>query len=196
MSRLLLIILTGLLGGVVIHILVVLAFPAVGGRDLWEAAAAFGPEERFSIIPPPAPGDATIAFLDPNMAHAMCRFDLSSAPHRIVAALPGLWSVAIFNRRGQNLYSITGEQADIEFLDLLIAQPEQLTPLRRNPPPILEEALVIDLDVDRVIVVIRNFVADPTQWDQVAAQLAFANCGPELSLTADPTPAFRPGPVE
>ena len=197
MKRTAFLILAGLIGGVVIHIVAVLAFPAYGGRSLWNAVEAYGPERTFAVIPRPAPGEETIAYLDPNMAHAICRFDLSRGPNRIVAALSGFWAVGIFDARGQNLFSLTSGGADREILDLLIARPQELTPLRRDPPPILEEAVVVDLAVDRAVMVIRAFVPDPTQWDQVAAMLATADCAAAFDLNPEPPPAeIVPGALE
>ncbi|MHA1559457.1 MAG: DUF1254 domain-containing protein [Alphaproteobacteria bacterium] len=195
MRRTALLIVAGLLGGVVIHIATVLAFPSFGGRDLWKAVDPLGPEGVFAIIPKPSPGSESIAYLDPNMAHGICRFDLSVGPRRIVASLEGFWSVGIFNDRGQNLYSLTSGGADREILDLLIARPEALTPLRRDPPAILEEAVVVDLGIDRGIAVIRGFVPDPTMWDQISAQLAAADCAAAFDLTVEPETVLRLGPA-
>jgi uncharacterized membrane protein len=196
MSRGALLVVAGLLGGIVIHITSVLTFPSLGGRNLWQAVETLGPEGVFAITPKPSPGSESIAYLDPNMAHGICRFDLSVGPRRIVASLESFWSVGIFNDRGQNLYSLTSGGADREILDLLIARPEALTPLRRDPPAILEEAVVVDLEIDRGIVVIRGFASDPTMWDQISAQLAAADCTAAFDLTVTPETDLRAGPVD
>ena len=114
MRRTALLVAAGVLGGVVVHIGTVLTFPSFGGRDLWKAVEPLGPEDVFAVIPRPAPGNESIAYLDPNMVHGICRFDLSVGPRRIVASLEGFWSVGVFNERGQNLYSLTSGGADRE----------------------------------------------------------------------------------
>ncbi len=196
MRRTALLILTGLLGGVIIHIVAVLAFPSVGGRSLWDEVATLGPEGNFTVIPRPSPGTESIAYLDPNMVHAICRFDLRTGPARIVASLRGFWTVGVFDDRGQNLYSLTSGATERELLDLLIARPQELTPLRRDPPPIMEEAVVVDLPVDRAIVVIRAFAPDADVWTSVAADLLGADCLASFNLSPQGPVGLQPGPVE
>ena len=191
-----LLVLTGLLGGVVIHIVAVLAFPSVGGRSLWDAVEPLGPEGVFTVIPRPSPGAESIAYLDPNMAHAICRFDLTTGPARIVASLTGFWTVGVFDARGQNLYSLTSGATEREILDLLIARPQELTPLRRDPPLVMEEAVVVDLAVDQAIVVIRAFAPDPALWELAAASLMMADCATAFDLSGPAPQGFQPGPVE
>lgn len=196
MRRTGLLVLTGLLGGVIIHIVAILAFPSVGGRSLWDEVEALGPEATFTVIPRPSPGLESIAFLDPNMVHAICRFDLRLGPARIVASLSGFWTVGVFDDRGQNLYSLTSGATEREVLDLLVARPQELTPLRRDPPPIMEEAVVVDLPVDRAIVVIRAFAPDADVWDNVAADLIAADCLASFNLSPQGPVGLRPGLAE
>ena len=196
MRRTTLLVFTGLLGGVFIHIVTVLAFPSVGGRLLWNVIEPLGPEGSFAVIQRPSPGTESITHLDPNMVHAICRFDLSKGPTRIVAALTGFWTVGIFDERGRNLYSLTSGATESELLDLLIARPQELTPLRRDPPLILEEALVVDLAVDRAIVVVRAFASDTALWDAMALSLAGADCQTGLNLAGPQLNEAQRGPVE
>ncbi len=187
----------GLLGGVVVHVAGVLAFPAFGGRDLWNDVAGYGPEAVFNVVPAPVPGAQAIAYLDPEMAHAVCRVDLAAGPHRIVANLDAaFWSVGILDQGGRNLYSLNSEAAGNEALDLLLILPSDLTPLRRNPPAVLEQSVVVDLPINEAIIVIRAFVPDPTLRPAIEAQLAAANCSAPFDLTPEPEPAPPSVPAE
>jgi uncharacterized membrane protein len=198
MRRAALILIAGLLGGAVIHVAGILAFPVFGGRDMWNDMERYGPEEVFNIIPQPVPGEESIAYLDPDMVHAVCRTRLSAGPHRVVASLnASFWSVGILDRRGHNLYSLNSETAGRDGLDLLLILPSDLTPLRRNPPPILEQSVVIDLAIDEAIVVIRAFAPDPSSRESIAADLAAADCNAPVDLSPEestpvPVPASVP----
>jgi len=56
--------------------------------------------------------------------------------------------------------------------------------------------VVVDLEIDRGIVVIRGFASDPTMWDQIAAQLAEADCAGAFDLTTPGEIELRPGPLD
>ena len=166
------IVIAGMLGGVILHILAVLAFPSLAGRNLWEAMEYLGPERMFHLVPASAPGVKPIAYLDPNMAHAVCRIDLTRGPSRIISQLDAVfWSVGVFNAHGLNLYSLNSRTSGRSDLDLLLIRSSELTPLGLNPPPILEQAVVADFTVNSVIVVLRAFVPDSTLVAEISDQL-------------------------
>lgn len=187
------IVIAGMLGGVILHILAVLAFPSLAGRNLWEAMEYLGPERMFHLVPASAPGVKPIAYLDPNMAHAVCRIDLTRGPSRIISQLDAVfWSVGVFNAHGLNLYSLNSRTSGRSDLDLLLIRSSELTPLGLNPPPILEQAVVADFTVNSVIVVLRAFVPDSTLVAEISDQLTSADCDAPFQLEppeAEPEPS-------
>lgn len=187
---------TGLLGGVFLHVAGILAFPLFAGRDLWTDVADYGPTEVFNLIPQAEPGEDSLATLDPNMVHAVCRLDLTR-PHRIFAAFAArFWSVGILDRTGRNLYSLNSATAGRADLDVLLIQPADLTPLRRNPPPVLEQSVVVDLTIDEAIVVIRAFAPDASARALLAGELARANCDAPVDLSPAAPAQVAPPPAE
>lgn len=191
----------GLLGAILVHIAVVLAFPAVGGRDLWSALEEFGPPSQFAVLPRSAPGEETIAYLDPAMFHSVCRVDLAAGAYRVTADIgASYWSLGVLDRRGRSLYGLNSGSAGGPALDLLLISSTQLESLRQDPPAILDEVIVVELDAGAVIVVLRSFVGDrPVGYDP--PWLDSAACpGPvelrEMDEAIPPEPTLPVAPPE
>ncbi len=83
------------------------------------------PDPALSASDSPA-GD--FAFVDPAFITAGCRFSLAGGPVRIHALQrdEAFWSASIYNRRGDNLYSINDRSAVDNAFDLMVGTKEQL----------------------------------------------------------------------
>jgi uncharacterized membrane protein len=115
------------------------------------------------------------------MIYSVCRFSLADGPVRIRAALPDdFWSVAIFDRRGRNLYSLNDRSADTSQLDLAVITPVQMAQLRQDPPPSLETAVVVELPIETGFALFRVFVADESLFGRASRALASADCAGSL----------------
>ena len=195
MSRVLRIGLAGLLGAVIVHLVVILLFPAIGSNDVWSAMDGYGADGQFAVLPQPEAATTDRAYLDPMMVHAVCRFDdLGAAPVRVVAALDDVfWSAAVFDRRGRNLFSVNDRSAASP-LDLLLVGPADLTALQRDAAAVLEQSVVVDLAIDSGLVVLRAFARDPTVLPQLRAMLGGADCNAPLDLAPVPDPILEPAP--
>jgi uncharacterized membrane protein len=176
MKRLALYLLGGLLLGGIIHVAVVLLVPRFATRDAYEALARLGPDDIFHAVPAKGP-DAPIAGLDPHMAYAACRFSLAERPLHLRAPMTwDFWSAAVFDDRGNNLYSLNDRTAGRRDLDLVVATPLQLIRLRENPQPALDNAIVVELPMSAGFVLLRAFISDPTLQAEVRKALSEADC--------------------
>lgn len=190
MKRTLLYILGGLLLGGIIHIVVILLLPDFANRDAWTSIGRFGEDGDFHLLPAPEPGTEPLPLLDPRMEYAACRFTLEGGPIRIQAAMPDdFWSLAVFNRRGNNVYSLNDRTAERTDIDLVLATSVQMVQMRENPIPELDRSIVIEVPVTRGFVLIRAFVADPTLVPRAEAALRAANCHAAITPAAAPAPA-------
>lgn len=101
--------------------------------------------------------------LDPTMLHATCRFALADGPLMIEAALPPpFWSFALFNAKGQAIYSLNDRTSgNGGRLEALVLTSEQLAILRENPPIGLEDMIVIETDETSGYALLRAFDGDP-----------------------------------
>ena len=181
MRRTLLFALGGLLLGGIIHIAIVFMVPFFANRDAWAQMKQFGRDGRFHALPVPEAGSEPLVSTDPRMIYSVCRFSLGQGPVRIKAALPNdFWSVAIFDRRGRNIYSLNDRSAERSRLDLAIVTPVQMAQLRQDPPASLETAIVIELPIDVGFALLRVFVADDSLMPAAIGSLATADCAASL----------------
>ena len=96
MRNLLLAIATGLVGAAVLHIVIVLALPAWTGKDAFSRAQELGETHRFFTLAN-EPNITGFYNDDPHIRSAVCRFDLSQDPVRIIArGNVALWMLSIF----------------------------------------------------------------------------------------------------
>ena len=181
MKRTILFLVGGLLLGGIIHIAVVFMVPYYADRDAWAQMHQFGRDDQFHVLPLPQAGSEPLKSLDPWMLHAVCRFSLADGPVRITAALPDdFWSIAIFDRRGRNMYSLNDRSAEHTRLDLAVITPVQMAQLRQDPPPSLETAIVIELPIEEGFALLRVFVPDETKFDAAANAVRSADCAGTL----------------
>jgi uncharacterized membrane protein len=177
MKRTILFAIGGVLLGGIIHIAVVFMVPYYADHDAWAQLDRFNADDRFQVLAMPEPGAEPLSSLDPRMMHAVCRFSLGSGPIRITATLPDqYWSVAIFDRRGRNVYSLNDRSADRTKLDLAIITPVQMAQMRQEPPEAVETAIVVEIPISEGFALLRVFVSDDTELGEATAALATAVC--------------------
>jgi uncharacterized membrane protein len=179
--RTLLFVIGGILVGGIIHVAIVFLVPAFAGRDAWAQMQRFGSDGAFHTLPLAEAGAEPLFDLDPRMMEAVCRFNLANGPVRVRADLPDeFWSVAVFDRRGRNVYSLNDRAAERSRLDLAILTPVQMAQMRQAPPASLESAIVLELPIQAGFVLIRAFVPDETMLPSVTAALSGADCSGSL----------------
>jgi uncharacterized membrane protein len=171
----------GVLLAGIIHIGVVFLVPYFATRDSWSEVGRFGRDGKFQVLPLAQPGSESLPVMDPRMLHAVCRFSLTEGPVRIRASLPDdFWSVALFDRRGRNVYSLNDRSAERTQLDLAVLTPVQMAQLRENPPASLETAIVVEVPITVGFVMLRAFVADESELPSATAALTGADCAGTL----------------
>ncbi|NDV87759.1 DUF1254 domain-containing protein [Aurantimonas aggregata] len=140
MGKLLLAIVVGLVGAVLMHIAVIFIMPTVAENNAWGRLSGLGSiyevvrveplrvEGPDRIAPPAGSQRTDFAFVDPAFIAASCRFSLADGPVRMFAAQSDapFWSASIYDRRGDNLYSINDRSAVAGTFDLLVGTPQQI----------------------------------------------------------------------
>ena len=167
------------------HIVVVLLLPAHADNDAWSKVVAAGTPYRFATVARPdlandpagAARSSAIPGIDPLFAVAVCRFDLDAAPVSVLGEgeVP-FWSLAIFDQRGRNVYSLNDRTAIDRRLDLVIANPAQRARLREAPPEDLERSIMVRSDISKGFVLVRAFTPDPSWVPAVTRFLDGATC--------------------
>jgi uncharacterized membrane protein len=99
-----------LLGGV-LHIAATLAVTALGPGNAFQRLRETLPANRMVILPPVAPGKEPLPFMVPDALYAMCRYDVSSTPVAVSAALADAgWTLSLHTPQGDNFYVMPAQQ--------------------------------------------------------------------------------------
>jgi uncharacterized membrane protein len=169
--------LAGLVGAGIVHIATLLLIPAVSDIDTWGRLATLGNLNEFHGINHGGSTAESIRALDPTFEVAACRFDLRNGPVQILSdGSAPLWSMSIYNRRGENIFSINDRTANQAALDVIIATPLQVIELKKTLTPDLETSIVAENDIEEGFTVLRAFVEDKSFKPQVNAFLEGASC--------------------
>jgi uncharacterized membrane protein len=176
MTRLFHAILVGIIGAGVVHVAILLLLPHYSEHDAWARLAAKADFYRFTRM---SGEDAlpVISGVDPFFDAVACRFDLSEGVVHVKATghVP-FWSASVYNRHGQNIYSLNDRAQTLGDLDLVLVTPAQMIELKKSLPKEFEKSVFMEADVGRGIVAIRSFVPDETWKKAIADYLNDASC--------------------
>jgi uncharacterized membrane protein len=180
MLRILHAILLGVVGATIVHIVVLFLMPMMSPRDAWSRLEADG--DLYAFVPyaaaSPAAGPAGIA--DPYFNAVVCRFDLADGfVHVFRDGKVPYWSASVYDRSGQNIFSLNDRTAKNGVLDLVVVTPAQLVDIRKSPPPELESSVFVEAPIDEGMVVVRGFQPDETWRKQIGDYLAAIACTAE-----------------
>lgn len=177
MARTILYAIAGLLLGLIIHLVVILTLPSVADNTVYGRIAEIDAVNQVALLPAPKPGEANPLKLDPDLAYAVCRLDLSDGPGEVTGTLPvAFWSVAVYDRAGTVLYSTTNRDGIGQALDLGIFDPGQTRLLAEQKIDIAPGLLIVESRTDQVFVVVRLAPAHPTMRARYEAQLRRLQC--------------------
>lgn len=115
--------LAGLILAAIVHIITILAIPTLSQRDAAHAYRELGAEGHAETIPSPgnARGLPALREADPNAVTAICGYDLSAGPMRVVARTGTLPLGLTLHRQGGGvLYAITDRAAIRGTLEFLV----------------------------------------------------------------------------
>ncbi len=177
MKRFFYITIMGLILAGIVHILIVLLIPSYATKDAWAKLTSIGEPWKFSTIARPGEKTALLPSSDPYFRVSACRFDLSEAPLLVEAKgnVP-FWSAALFDRRGQNIYSFNDRTSVDQRLTLIVVNPVQMAQLRKNPPEESDDAVLVQSNTDKGFIIIRAFQTN-SSWNSIVTEfLQSATC--------------------
>lgn len=201
MTRALLLLAIGVTLGLLMHLVIVLAIPRVSEKDGWSRAMAFAESEGVTVLPPARPGNEAIPLLDPKLAYAVCRFDLSGGPWQISAPLPrAFWSMALFTRDTGVFYAVTRDASPADVFEIEIRNADQTRRFRMEEVVPDGDVLQIEAPADHGLVLFRALAPGRSGRADTEARLAETVCA-QLPERVDPDrpmpfPFPRPRPPD
>ncbi len=173
--------LAGLILAAIVHIVTVLAIPALSQRDAAHAYRELGTEGHAEIAPSPgnARGLPALREADPNVVTAICSYDLSTGPMRIVARTGTLLLGLTLHRQGGGvLYAITDRAAirgTLEFLVMTEAQRDER--IAADEEGETSRELRIVSDTEQGLIVARVLLRLPSDRADAEALATGVACG-------------------
>jgi len=165
-----------------VHFVVVLSIPLAAERDAFARVADLGPAPATYPLPRVGPSLRRFPYADPAVATAVCRFDLTNGPVRVLAPTgrSGLASLSFHSRRGAVFYAMTDRAAAHGKMEAVIVTAAQLRALvaqddEDNP----SEDLRIESPTREGFVLTRVLSELPDLYPAAQAQANTLACTPE-----------------
>ncbi|MEM9732587.1 MAG: DUF1254 domain-containing protein [Pseudomonadota bacterium] len=161
----------------IVHIVIVLLVPSYAAKDAWATLATSGDPWKFSVVAQPGSTQTRLPLVDPSFGVAACRFNLAQGAVSVTAdgELP-FWSVAIFDRKGRNIYSFNDRTAIERRLNMLVMNPVQMAQYRKANPNAGDRAVIVRADIGEGFVLIRALQPDESWGPALQRFMGGAKC--------------------
>ncbi len=177
MIRLPLWILGALLLGGIVHLSTVLAMPQAATQDAYSRLAQFTPVNAVVPLDAPSATNATMPFMDPAFAVAICRYDLSAGPLKLNAPLSQAYtSVTFYTRNSVAYYAINDRAAGRRAIELDLMTEEQHAQVPEEENVTAADRLIIESPTHRGLIVLRALAPEPNLMVMARRALAGAQC--------------------
>ena len=180
MIRFLLWLIGGVLLGGVVHLATVLLLPSMATKDAYSRLAPLTPVNKVVPVPAPSPDKATMPFMDPAFAMAVCRYDLTDAPLKFSVPISQAYtSVSFYTRSDIAYYAINDRAAGRRVIELDLMTTDQHNDLPDNEEITAADRLIVESPTNTGLIVIKALAAEPGLLASAQNLLASAKCQPQ-----------------
>lgn len=200
MIRIVFTILAGVLLGGVVHLVSVLALPRIASEDAYSRLTPITKLNAVTQLPVADPSDTLMPYLDPALAVAVCRYDLSTGPIKLsVPVSQAYTSVSFYTRSDLAYYAINDRSAGKKVIELDLMTEAQHEALPEDEDVTAADRLIIDSPSTTGLIVLKALAPEPGLMAQAQASLAASSCKVQVDQPAAkqaevPMPA--PAPVQ
>ena len=177
MIRLAFTILAGVLLGLVVHLVSVLALPRIATQDAYSRLTPMTKENAVTQLPLADPNTSPMPFMDPAFAQAICRYDLSGGPLKLkVPVSQSYTSVSFYTRNEIAYYAINDRSAGKKVIELDLMTEAQHDELPEDEEVTAADRLIIDSPTATGLIMLKALAPEPGLMPQAQASLAAATC--------------------
>jgi uncharacterized membrane protein len=178
MVRGLLWILAAILLGGIVHLSTVLAMPGAAKQDAYSRLAPLTPVNAMVPLAPTKAGVEIMPFMDPAFATAVCRYDLTAGPLKLIAPVSQAYtSVTFYTRRSVAYYAINDRAAGRRMIELDLMTEAQHAEVPEDEEVTAADRLIIESPTTMGLIVLRALAPEPGLMPMARAALAAAKCG-------------------
>lgn len=178
MVRGLLWILAAILLGGIVHLSTVLAMPQAAKQDAYSRLAPLTPVNAMVPLAPTKAGAEIMPFMDPAFATAVCRYDLTTGPLKLIAPVSQAYtSVTFYTRRSVAYYAINDRAAGRRTIELDLMTAAQHAEVPEDEEVTAADRLIIESPTAMGLIVLRALAPEPGLMAMARGALAAAKCG-------------------
>ena len=197
MIRLAFTIIAGVLLGLIVHLVAVLALPRIATQDAYSRLTPMTKLNAVTQLPVADPSNAPMPFMDPAFAIAICRYDLSGGPIKLTVPVSQAYtSVSFYTRSEVAYYAINDRSAGRKVVELDLMTEAQHADLPEEEDVTSADRLIIDSPTETGLIVMKALAAEPGLMPQAQASLAASRCQvqDEPAAVKQPEPPPPPPP--
>jgi uncharacterized membrane protein len=177
MIRGLLWILAAILLGGIVHLSTVLAMPQAAKQDAYWRLTPLTPVNAMIPLAAPTAGTELMPFMDPAFAAAVCRYDLTGGPLKLVAPVSQAYtSVTFYTRKSVAYYAINDRAAGRRTIELDLMTAAQHAQVPEDEEVTAADRLIIESPTSMGLIVVRALAPEPGLMPMVRQTLAAAAC--------------------
>jgi uncharacterized membrane protein len=182
MIRWILVIVVGVVLGAIVHLTTVMLLPRTATQDAYSRLSAIAPVNTVVPVPAPTPDGATMPFMDPAFASAVCRYDLSNGPIKFSAPVSLAYtSVSFYTRRDIAYYAINDRAAGRRTIELELMTPDQHADMPEEEDVTAADRLIVESPTTTGLIAIRALAPEPGLMPMARGAVAAARCVPQVS---------------
>src|SRR4029077_19401010 len=141
--------------------------------------APLTPVNKVVPVPAPSPDKATMPFMDPAFAMAVCRYDLTNAPLKFSVPISQAYtSVSFYTRSDIAYYAINDRAAGRRVIELDLMTPDQHNDLPDNEEITAADRLIVESPTNTGLIVIKSLAPEPGLLQASRSALSGAQCTP------------------
>jgi uncharacterized membrane protein len=175
--RLFFTIVAGVLLGLVVHLVSVLALPRIATQDAYSRLTPMTRQNAVTPLPLADPNISPMPFMDPAFAMAICRYDLADGPIKLTVPVSQAYtSVSFYTRNEIAYYAINDRSAGKKVIELNLMTEAQHEDLPEEEDVTSADRLIIDSPTATGLIVLKALAPEPGLMPQAQASLAAASC--------------------
>ncbi|QIO35164.1 DUF1254 domain-containing protein [Bradyrhizobium sp. 1(2017)] len=185
MIRLLFTIVAGIVLGLVVHLVSVLALPRIATQDAYSRLTPMTKLNGVTQLPLADPQTSPMPFMDPAFALAICRYDLTNGPIKLTVPVSQAYtSVSFYTHNEIAYYAINDRSAGRKVIELDLMTEAQHNELPEDEEVTAADRLIIDSPSTTGLIVMKALAAEPGLMQQAQATLQAATCAPQAEPPA------------